>query len=98
MDRYHTPFSCTLPNFLFINTWIAFLGTRGTAWAWEPELTAMAYLLNITLAIYSRTNNRKGNHWAFYRPGPGHALSDPVVLLVNLHRFHFEPVQYYNIP
>ena len=58
-----------------LNTWIAFLGNRGTAWAWEPEITALAYLLKTTLAIYSRTNNRKGNHWAFYRPGPGHSLS-----------------------
>ena len=74
------------------------VGVKGTAWAWEPEITAMAHLLNTTLAVYSRTAKRRGNHWAFYRPGPGHPLSDPMVLLVNYQRFHFEPVQYYNLP
>ena len=73
-------------------------GIKGVAWAYEPEITAMGYLLNTTLAVFSRTANRKGNHWQFYRPGPGHPLSDPMLFIVNLHRFHFEPVQYYNLP
>ena len=85
------------PCFLF-NAWIACAGVKGTACAWEPEITAMAYLLNTTLAVFSRTNNRKGNHWQFYMPGPGEAISDPMVLLVNLHRYHFEPAQYYTVP
>ena len=74
------------------------VGVKGTAWAWEPEITAMAYLLNTTVAVFSKTAKRKANHWAFYRPGPGHPLSNPMILLVNLHRLHFEPVQYYNVP
>ena len=81
-----------------LNTCSTFAGVKGVAWAWEPEITAMAYLLNTTFAVFSRTTKRAANHWAFYRPGPGQPLSDPMVLLVNLHRFHFEPVQYYNLP
>ena len=81
-----------------LNVWISCAGVKGAAWAWEPEITAMAYLLNTTLAVFSRTNLRKGNHWQFYRPGPGLSLCQPMVLLVNLQRFHFEPVQYYNVP
>ena len=35
------------------------VGVKGTAWAWEPEITAMAYLLNTTLAVFSRTAKKK---------------------------------------
>ena len=78
--------------------WYPSAGVKGTAWAYEPEITAMAYLLETTIAIFSRTSRRKGNHWQFYRPSPGMPLSDPVVMLVNLNHFHFEPVLYYNAP
>ena len=94
----HVYFSVFKPWSMCFNTWSTFAGVKGVAWAWEPEITAMAYVLNTTMAVYSRTTKRAGNHWAFYRPGPGQPLSDPMVLLVNLHRFHFEPVQYYNLP
>ena len=73
-------------------------GVKGCAWAYEPEITAMAYLLKTTIAIYSKTSKKKGNHWQFYRPGPAQPLSDPILMLVNLHQFHFEPVQYYRVP
>ena len=77
---------------------IACAGVKGCAWAYEPEIAAMAYLLKTTIAIYSKTSKKKGNHWQFYRPGPAQPLSDPILMLVNLHQFHFEPVQYYRVP
>ena len=43
-----------------LSVWIACLGVKGTVWAWEPEITSMLYLLNTTLAVFSRTSNRNG--------------------------------------
>ena len=71
---------------------------KGTAWACEPEITAMAYLLNTTLAVFSRTAKKKSQPLGVLQAWTGSSLSDPMALLVNLHRFHSETVQYYNLP
>jgi len=88
----------TLKHAFALNISNPFAGVKGTAWAWEPEVTAMAYLLNTTIACFSKTNKNKGDHWQFYRPGPAQPITNPMLLLVNIHQFHFEPVQYYQCP
>ena len=71
----------------------------GSSWAYEPEVTAMAFLLETTIACFSSNPGiaelANSDHWAFYtsKPGVKRTLhSPPYLLLKNLNQCHFEPV------
>jgi hypothetical protein len=70
-----------------------------SAWAHEPEITAMAFLLQTTIVCYSHNPNipalKDADHWAFYSAAPGLKTtlhSPPYILLFNIDQAHFEPV------
>ena len=47
----------------------------GSSWAYEPEVTAMAFLLETTIACFSSNpaipELANADHWAFYSSKPG---------------------------
>jgi len=73
----------------------------GSSWAYGPEVTAMAYLLETTIGCFSYNpgvdNLQSSDAWAFYPSHPGvkahpHTVSPPFLLLKNINQAHFEPV------
>ena len=98
------PFFCWLHHFSFqiylhspIPTPCADM--TGSSWAYEPEVTAMAYLLETTIACFSSNPGIDElslyDHWAFYSPKPGlktNSHSPPYLLLKNINQSHFEPL------
>jgi len=73
-----------------------------TTWAHEPEVTAMAFCLETTIACYSYNSSgvlKDHSGWALYAPTPcGNRFTNPIILLVDIDQFHFEPVSCYKTP
>ena len=71
----------------------------GSSWAYVPEVIAMAFLLETTIACFSCNpaipELANADHWAFYSFKPGVKTtchSPPYLLLKNVNQCHFEPV------
>ena len=53
-----TAFLLTLTHTFPLNICNPWVGVKGTAWAWEPEITAMAYLVNISICLFFQNQQK----------------------------------------